>query len=497
MSKRHNKELWVGTTASFDVAQAAEGRMALASDLLLTQLRADTYATEDKARSPLLSIIGGVAIVQVAGSLTNNNESANYNSYFGVTSYGNIREALALAVGDPLVKHILLDINSGGGAVSGITDTASLIGKINKNVKPVTAYTGGVMASGAYWLGASAENIFASDVAVVGSIGVITSHMDYSASFAQDGIKATVIRAGKFKQLNSPLEPLSEAGLAEIQSSLDQVYSVFVQHVADSRAVSYSVADTQMAQGREFIGASAVTAGLIDNVATFDQVISELVSKVALDSNKSFSNNNLKPLIKATNMTMSFNAQQLAVISAGGILSPDEILAATALALVEASDQTEVEVSAETLNEETQEVAAVKVEAEPLGVESKNGITEFLQSQLKEANASLLEATISLRSLQATSEAAIANEAALLLIACGSVNKMNIALGSSERDLSAMSAVSVLAEHEAVSVDFNKKFKVGGVAVSTLNDKAVVTEAKVSPLAKARLAAVKKGNKNG
>jgi signal peptide peptidase SppA len=487
--KKIKSELWVGTEASFEVAQSATLRMQSATADMKATING---STEEAQTSPLLSIIGGVGIVQISGSLVNNNEGARWNSFFGVTSYSNIREALALAVGNPLVKHVLLDINSGGGAVSGVTDTAALIAQVNKSLKPVSTYSGGVMASGAYWLGVSGGKIYSSDVAIIGSIGVITSHMDYSAQLSQDGVKATVIRAGEFKQLNSPLEPLSDKGLAEIQASLDQVYSVFVQHVADSRSVSYSVADKQMAQGKEFVGQTAKSAGLVDDIETFDSVLAKLLSKVALDSNSSFSNTNLNSKIKAKNMTLSLNEQQIAVLAAGGEISAAEIAAAT-VADITAEDVTTIVATQVTA---TTEATAEAVTAEAV-VETPEAVSvvTFLQSQLKEANASLLEATIALRDLKASSEAAINNEKALLAIACNSVNKMNIALGGSERNLSAMSAVAVLAEHEVVSVDFNSKFKVGGVAAAALNNVAETTKATVSPISQARLNAVKKGNK--
>lgn len=476
------KELWAGTIDSLHEAQAASEKMAAMTDV-------------NAPVSERLSIVGGVGVIQISGSLVNNDSP--WNKYMGVTSYNDIRSALAEAVGNPLIKQIVLDINSGGGAVSGITDTAALIAQINKFVKPVVAYTGGVMASGAYWLGASAGRIVASDVAVVGSIGVITSHMDYSKMYEDDGVKATVIRAGKYKQLNSPLEPLSDIGLSEIQSQLEQVYSVFVQHVADSRSVSYSVADTQMAQGREFIGASALTAGLVDSVSTFDALMSELVTKVALDSNKSFSNNNLKPILKGKNMTMSLNEQQLAVISAGGSLSPEEIAAATALAASEAAKEEadkEAEAEASAGADEAGNTEAASAEfVEGLAVSNDAGVVDYLKAQLAEVNAGLLESTVQLRTLQASTSEALASQAGLLSIAYGAVNKMNVALGGSERDLSGMSAVALLAEHAKVSEDFNKKFKVGGVAVATLDKNAEVQTVKATALHTARIKAVKEG----
>jgi len=251
-----------------------------------------------------------------------------------------------------------------------------------------------------------------------------------------------------------------------------------------------------MAQGREFIGASALTAGLIDKVATFDSIIAELVNKVALDSNKPFSNNNLNHPLKASTMTMSLNAQQLAVISAGGILAPEEIATATALAVAEAAQAAAVKAEGTPEEIAAAEAAAVAEVAAGSAVESTgSSVVEFLQIQLKEANASLLETTITLRALQVSSASAIENEAALLAIACDSLSRMNIALGGHERDLSGMSAIALLAEHSKVLGVYEKKLPIGGVAVAALDKVEEPTKATVSPLQTARLNAVKQERK--
>lgn len=487
MANQNNRftEFWAGGLETLQVAQDAEQRM-----------RVGMEGNEPQG-SNRLSVIGGVGIIQIAGALVN--RDSPWNAIMGVISYGEIRAALAEALNNPNIKEILLDVNSGGGAVSGITDTAKLIQQIN-TIKPVTAYCGGNMASGGYWLGVSAGKVICSDIAVLGSIGVITTHMDLSGSYAQEGIVPTVIRAGKYKQLNSPMEPLSATGRTEIQSQLDQVYSVFVQHIADNRQVSYGVADNQMAQGREFIGAQALTAGLVDAIATFDELLATMVAKVALDTNKSFGNNSLKPLFKAKNMTLSLTQQQLAILASGGVLAEDELTAATLTAEQEALATANAALEAEATAAEAAALAAeVSAAAALAGTETAvatqgSDITAYLQNELKLANASLADANFELRTLKASSEAALASQDALLAIACKSLNVMNVALGGSERDLTGMTAVQALADHAAASLDFNKKFKIGGVASATPELKAEATNATVTPLHLAKIHATK-GNK--
>jgi signal peptide peptidase SppA len=489
------KELWAGSLSTYHAAQEAEAR-----------ILAGFSTSEPAEHSDHLTIIGNIGIVSIAGTLVN--RDSPWNKYMGVISYNEIRAALGDCVSNPNIKQIVLDINSGGGAVNGISDVAALIAQINDNIKPVIAYTGGAMASGAYWLGVSAGRVVASDVSLVGSCGVITAHADLTAAYQEEGVKHTIIRAGKFKQLNSPLEPLSELGKEEMQRNVDHIYGVFVQHIADRRGVSYQIADTQMAQGREFIGSDAVKAGLVDSVTTFDGLMTELLNKVALDTNKSFSNNSLKSLSKAKIMTLSLSPEQLARISAGGTLTADEVAAATATAEAEAAallaEKTPEELAAAAAEAEAAIVAAAaegttnepNTPAANAVPGAETDVVAYLKAELATANANLLDTTVKLRGLEASSAEALANQTALLAIAAGSVNKMNVALGGTERDLSALSAVQVLAEHTAVSVDFNKKFKVGGVALSAASDtNADLTKATVTPLHTARVNATKVNKK--
>lgn len=183
------------------------------------------------------------------------------------------KEALA----DPEVKTILMDIDSPGGSVDGTEDLANLI-RASRGTKPIIAFTDGMMASAAMWIGSAADQIFiSSDSTEVGSIGVYARHLDYSKALENSGIKATEIKAGKYKAVGSPYKPLSDEDKEVIQNEVDYFYTNFVNSVADNRDLSVNEQE-QWAEGRVFIGKQAIQAGLVDGVATHDSLVNSIAS---------------------------------------------------------------------------------------------------------------------------------------------------------------------------------------------------------------------------
>lgn len=269
--------LWAGTELSL---QAMIARLFAVHERPIPQQALTYTSTGARQEEPppyLLGKQGNIGIVEIKGPMTN--AVHYYDRYDKAATYPAIREALLGAVNDPDVKTIVLDIESGGGAVAGMFDTARLIRQINDRVKPVVAF-GENIFSAAYCLGSAAGQIFTSKSGGVGSIGIIATHMDWSKMYADMGITATVMRAGKFKALANRFEPLTDAAKAQMQEGLDASYEVFVQHVAEMRDVTYPTANNQMAEGREFYGDAAKTAGLVDGITTYDALISMLQESV-------------------------------------------------------------------------------------------------------------------------------------------------------------------------------------------------------------------------
>ena len=457
------ERVWAGSEGSYDAALTAE--QGLAERTASGQFDDD----EDDEDSPrLLSVEDGIATVSIKGPLVNSDSP--WLQYFGVTGYPEIRAAMLAAAEDPEVTQILLDIDSGGGAVSGVDDTAKLIRLVNDRVKPVTTYTDGAMCSAAYWLGSAAGEVFASKGAIVGSIGVIATHKEYSEAYKKEGVGVTVVRAGKFKALANSNEKLTEAGKAQLQKIVDASYEIFVDHVAAMRGKSYEYADKTMADGQEFIGQASVDVGLVDAVKTFDALITDLKGdSVAQSTNLMDNRNNDRfKLSGSTSTELSGDANM-----AKKALTETDIAALAAGVQVTAAPEPAVEAPADNAaaeNSAAVEVGSVEqtsqsVAVEPVVEDAKTVATvQLLTSQIQERDASLLAAGIKVAKLEEQVAEMAATSAPLVEIAALAISNMRIAMRGSAYSAEGSTPAQVLAEYKSVSEQFKKQFKVGGVA---------------------------------
>jgi signal peptide peptidase SppA len=221
-------------------------------------------------------MVGSVAVIPVDGVLAKRMNLLMQIS--GGTSMQLLGQDIQAAVDDPAVSAIILCVDSPGGTVDGTQELSNLIYNA-RGKKPILALADGTMASAAYWIGSAADQVFASsDTTTIGSIGVVTAHMDVSGSEAQRGVKTTEIAAGKYKRIASQYAPLSPEGRQTIQDQVDYTYSIFVNDVARNRGTTAETVIENMADGRIFIGQQAVSAGLVDGVATLDELIGRLAS---------------------------------------------------------------------------------------------------------------------------------------------------------------------------------------------------------------------------
>lgn len=441
-------QIWAGTESSLEAYMAS-------AESVAERMSAGVYPEDEDDEDDLpdlLQIQNGVGILSIHGPLTNSD--SRWNKFFGITSYGAIREAMMYAANSPEVESILLDVNSGGGAVNGVDDAAKLISMVDKNVKPVVAYTDGAMCSAAYWLGCSAREVYASNVAITGSIGVISTHRERSKQLKEDGIGVTVMRSGKFKALANGVEPLTSDAKAQIQGQLDAVYSIFLGHVASARGKSADAADATMAQGREFIGQQAIGAGLVDGIESFDSVMTKMQKRFAASTGQDNRNFMQGTPMKKQAMT----EQELAAIAAGvSVQAATEAESAAVEASIAAEGDANVEANAKAVEEGAGEAAAA--------VENKeSALVSYLQSEVKSKDAALLEAQIESRDVKAKLAGMEATHNGLLEIVKKAVGQLQIAMGGSALDMSAMDAATVLNEHKRLAADFHKSFKAGGVA---------------------------------
>ena len=130
------------------------------------------------------------------------------------------------------------------------------------------------MASAAYYTGSAATKVFAAPGgSLVGSIGVIMTHIDHSEALAAEGVKYTFVTAGKYKAAGNATEPLDESALSYMQGLVDQGYEQFTSAVALNRGVSKATVKADYGQGKVLTPKDALKAGMIDGIRTLDQVI--------------------------------------------------------------------------------------------------------------------------------------------------------------------------------------------------------------------------------
>jgi capsid assembly protease len=190
----------------------------------------------------------------------------------GGTSVEGIRQAFRDALADDEVSRIVFDVDSPGGSVEGIPELAAEI-RAARGQTPMTAIADYTAASAAYWLAAQADELVASPSAIVGSVGVYGVHTDVSGMNEALGVRPTYIHAGRFKVEGNPDAPLTDDARTHIQSLVDASYDLFVRDLAAGRGASQKAILEGYGEGRAFDPKAAQARGMVDRIATFDEVL--------------------------------------------------------------------------------------------------------------------------------------------------------------------------------------------------------------------------------
>jgi signal peptide peptidase SppA len=225
---------------------------------------------QSQAEPAPYEVVNGVAIMQLCGPLMKYDDI--FTQMFGGSSTLSAQQNIQAALLDSKVTATLLIIDSPGGEVSGTGDLAETIAN---STKPVIAYISDKCASGAYWAASQADYVFCNSTASVGSIGVYCVWEDTSQAYADAGVKVTLIKAGDFKGTGADGVPISDDQIAEEQREVNEIYEMFVDAVANGRSMTNSQAK-QLATGQSWIASKAKDLGLVDGIASLDDVFGML-----------------------------------------------------------------------------------------------------------------------------------------------------------------------------------------------------------------------------
>ena len=209
-----------------------------------------------------------VALVPIVGTIVN---GAADEYAIGSAVSGVINADLEAAQNDPLVKAIVLLVDSPGGTVTGSAQIHEVVAQIEK---PVVVSMESLAASGGYYVSAPADYIFARADTWTGSIGVIAQFINAAGFMEEHGIEATTITSGENKAFGGLFKGLTSEQEAIMHTLVDESFNDFVQVIVDGRNLSQEKV-LALADGRIYSGRQALENGLVDELGNLDDAIAK------------------------------------------------------------------------------------------------------------------------------------------------------------------------------------------------------------------------------
>ncbi|HEX4194878.1 MAG TPA: S49 family peptidase [Stellaceae bacterium] len=172
------------------------------------------------------------------------------------------------------LKAVALAINSPGGSPA---QSALLYRRIRQLAAergvPVIAFTEDVAASGGYWLALAADEIYAEDTSLVGSIGVITAGFGFVDAMSRLGIERRLFTAGENKSMLDPFLPEREGDVVRLKTLQRDLHDSFKDLVRERRGAKLKGDEALLFSGEVFVGRRALGLGLVDGLGDIRGVL--------------------------------------------------------------------------------------------------------------------------------------------------------------------------------------------------------------------------------
>ncbi len=213
---------------------------------------------------------GEVGIIYVEGVIANGRSGGTALSDQTVSE--DVAAALREAARNPEIKAVVIRLNSPGGTAAAAQEIGSEVGRLRKSGKKVVASMGDTAASGAYWIAAGTDSIVANPGTMTGSIGVIMERYDLQGLYGNIGVDTETFKSGPYKDMGSSSRSTTPEEQVIFQSMIDDIYSQFVEYVAQGRQMDTARVRT-LADGRVYTGRQAKELGLVDQLGDFHDAV--------------------------------------------------------------------------------------------------------------------------------------------------------------------------------------------------------------------------------
>lgn len=211
-----------------------------------------------------------VAVLRLSGVIA---ASSRIQSGLNLTSLAPHIEA---AFRQRRVRAVALAINSPGGSPA---QTSLIFRRIRalseENEIPVIAFVEDVAASGGYWLACAADEIFADESSIVGSIGVLASSFGFVDLMEKLGVERRLHTQGDKKILLDPFSPEKPADVRRLTALQKDIFDAFKDIVRERRGDKLTLTERQAFTGDIWTGRKALEHGLIDGIGDLRTVVRE------------------------------------------------------------------------------------------------------------------------------------------------------------------------------------------------------------------------------
>jgi protease-4 len=239
-----------------------------------TGVTLDNYLSA--TRKPLGERGDAVGVVYVTGNIVDGEAPR------GTAGSATIRQALeeALAKNDD-IKALVVRVDSGGGSVTASEEIRAALLAAKADGLPVIASFGPVAASGGYWVGTAADEIYAQPSTITGSIGVFAILPSFPRALAELGITSDGVKTTPYSGEPDVVAGLSPQVSQVLQMGVENTYRRFLTLVATARKLPLAEVDS-IAQGRVWAGTEAKQLKLVDKFGGLDAAVAAAAAKAGL-----------------------------------------------------------------------------------------------------------------------------------------------------------------------------------------------------------------------
>jgi protease-4 len=247
----------------------------MANPLAFFSILAEMFKTPERSKKD------AVAVIYVEGPILPGYSQPGLLGSINAAFSGDISKALEKAAKDDMVKAVVMRVNSPGGSA----EASEVILNATRQVraeKPFIISMGNVAASGGYYICCAADTIFADQVTITASIGVVGGKLITKGMWDKLGIDWVSYKRGAHSDIFNSNQRYNDDERALLERYMQEVYDVFKEHVVKGRGNKLTKPVEEMAAGRVYTGKQALALGLVDKIGGLRDAIEYAAEKASL-----------------------------------------------------------------------------------------------------------------------------------------------------------------------------------------------------------------------